>query len=284
MGESQLKLKISEVLGKELPVWVTLSITLAVAAFLFILDNYIQTFNLKNVLWAVGLVSVSSLIGILVAHFTRSYQMKKDLCDLDKAIKSAQEITRIAMEQFGDSIITYHDLAEIERNVEEKGQIWILTSALELEEEEELAKIIRENFKKKIEYIYFIPGGDRNKILKEVMIKMALKWQSDCNLSKEEAQELIKCYLIPEHFAYMTVVIYNAQNKTKGKPPIVLVKFPASDTFKKEKYPLIYRVDTKTEEAWKTFVRAMFDFMVDPKCSQMHELLIDFQDEGAQGR
>ncbi len=277
--------KIKKAAEKRLPASVIIGIPIALFIFILILNQFIGAVEPKQFLLAAGLVAVSSFVGVLVARFTASDQILKaeeefkkvkvDLDNLDKAIKSSQTITRIVIEKFGKSIVTYHDLIELESKVEENGQIWVLTSALELEDAE-LKEIIRTNLRKKIVYTYFIP--DNNKLLKIDMKRMACEWQTDCKLTKEEAQQRIKCYLVPEHFAYMTVIIYNAHNQTKTKPPTVLVKFPASDTFRKEKYPLIYQVDTQPEEAWKTFLKAMIDFMVEPTCKHVTELKIDFHD------
>ncbi len=188
---------------------------------------------------------------------------------LDDAIKSAKEITHMALEKFGRSIVTYHDLMKIESSVERNGEIWILTSALELEDED-LKEIIHANFNKGIKYTYLIPKEPKR--LQKRMIKLAKQWKNDCNLSVESARKQIECHVVPQHFAYMTVIIYNPYEAC----PTVLVKFPTSDIYEKAKYPLIYRVDSKPEAAGKTFVDAIQELIYKPSCSQVEKMTIDF--------
>jgi len=258
-----------------------------------------------SLLCIVGIVFVSSIVGAVVALLTASqkisnaeeklegkmrdlkqqtdaiqtvaqkvsdnlqrYQKGTEL--LNNIIASAKEISRIALERFGKSIITYHGLIEIENSVEKDGEIWVLTSALELEGVE-LKQTIRDNFKKNIRYTYLIPKED--KVLQNRMINLAKEWKSDCSLSAEDAQRQIKCVLVPKHFAYMTVIVYNPYKV----PPTVLVKFPTSRIYEKEKYPLIYRVDTAPKQAWKVFLDSMQELIdTEGECPFVEALELDF--------
>lgn len=211
----------------------------------------------------------------------QSFNQNNYLERIERVVQSVDTIAQIAKGEFGKSIITYQDLAMIEKDVEERGEIWVLTSALELEIDqgaEGLADIIETNLgKKKVKYIYFIP--DEDDTLARNMKKLAITWQTTCKLTKKDATDQIRCYLVPKHFAYMTIVIYNAQNATNLEPPTVLVKFPLSDIYKKDKYPYIYRVETDTEKAWRPFLESLMYFNRDePKCSASHQLPIEFLD------
>jgi hypothetical protein len=225
-------------------------------------------------------ISIYSAKDLILRVEARSVKENDFLGRLERCTNSVGVISQIAKGDFGKSIITYQELAQIEKDVEEDGEIWVLTSALELERDtgkEGLADIIQTNLDKNIGYTYFIP--DKNPTLARNIKKLAIEWQKKSNLSKKVAQKLIKCYVVPDHFAYMTIVIYNAQNATKTNPPTVLVKFPLSDTYKKEDYPIIYRVDTDTEKAWKPFLDALMYFNVDKsKCEASHSLPINFED------
>lgn len=210
-----------------------------------------------------------------IIHDIREENWNRKMSELNNAIDRARALSDIYLGKFNHSIITYYDLLDIESKVEENGEIWVLTSALELENGE-LRDIIRSNFKNNIKYIYIIPREDL--ALRNTMTNMAIKWQLDCDLSKKDANRLIKCFLVPQHLVYMTVIIYNAQNRSEEKPPTILVKFPTSSTYNKIKYPFIYKVDTEPKEAWETFIKAIMDLIMYPKCQLVEELVFDFQD------
>lgn len=291
--------------------WVTIILVVVFVGVAQILSVVLGKLDIITVVWSfiliVLVVALAALIGAIVTRLTANQQIltvEEELVEkfksleqqvdrfekesqkisnlpercqectkyLNDTIESAKEIIHIALEKFGGSIVTYRDLIEIESSVEEKGDIWVLTSALELEDVE-LKKIVRNNFKKKIRYIYLIPKED--KVLQKRMIKLAKQWKNDCDLSIDDAQKQIQCFLVPKHFAYMTVIIYNPYEV----PPIVLVKFPTSRVYKKEKYPLIYRIDVEPKEAWKNFLDSIQELIDDkPNCSQVEPLAIDFSD------
>jgi len=191
------------------------------------------------------------------------------------AVKIEKEEEKKRYDLFVESIITYSDLLVIENNVESNGEIWIQTSALQYENERELAEVIRNNLRRKITYIYFIP--DHDPVLQENMITLALDWQTDCELPKEEAKQLIKCYLIPENSAYMNILIYNSHKKTNVEPPTVLVKFPDNDIYDKTKYPFIYKVNGSPTDSWKRFLKVMIGYIRGPS-NKAKELNIEFND------
>lgn len=284
----------------KLPSWSypIIGVIFAITAYLF--SIYSGKLNTDDIFMAVALIVLSSIMGAVVARITTEKEFKEkfkcleQLADrfqkecqkvsnqpercqkriklLDDVTKSAKEITHVALEKFGKSIVSYHDLIQIERSVKKEKEIWVLTSALELEKDE-LKEVIHKNLKNKIKYTYLIPKED--KILHNRMTELAKQWKDDCNLSEEEAQEQIKCLLVPKHFVYMTIIIYEPYEV----PPTVLVKFPTSSIYKKEKYPLIYRVDDEPKEAWKTFLDSLQELIDDGRsCSQTELLSIDFSD------
>jgi len=286
---------------------IVLLVILAIAAFVvkkfFVLDfDTEKEFYLYSLVAIVIIVILSSFVGALGALSTTSHVIQeaeeningqidslskhveqlratsKDTSEqlqesreciglLRGEISRAQEIVKVSLERFGRSIVDYHELMKIENSVEDNGEIWVLTSALELEGDE-LKEIIFDNLSRGIKYKYLIPKEEGR--LKVRMQKLAEQWKGHCNISPSEQ---IQCYLVPKHFAYMTVLIYEPYKD----PPIVLVKFPKSDIYEKDKYPFIYKVDYEPEDAWKTFVNAIQELMDAKKvCSHVETLELDF--------
>jgi len=100
------------------------------------------------------------------------------------------------------SIIDYANLAKIEKHVPADKTIYIFTSEFKLEEDM-LKEIIKNNFLKNITYKYIIPEkafGEFKENVKE--------WEKDgySNLKK-----LLECYVIPDNYAYMTVLAYGTK-------------------------------------------------------------------------
>ena len=80
----------------------------------------------------------------------------------------------------------------------------------------------------------------------------------------------------PLHMAYMTVIIYDPYNI----PPHVLVKFPTSEIYTKQEYPLIYKVESKPKEAWKVFVDALQSLLANEReCVLTKQMDIDFEEQ-----
>jgi len=296
-------------MGKDTPWWAKILLILVVFSFSILLTIMLEKRDIVFTAIAFCIVILSALVGALVARFSANQQFiiaeadieKKskyiqqkinEIGDVIKEIRNeaknviknsdnckscinslgllAQTLKQVIDGKFGESLITYEGLIEIERNVKSGGEIWVLTSALELEDRE-LNEIIKKNFDKGISYTYLIPDNDE--ILHKKMIRLAKKWQKESNLSETEASQRIKCILVPSHFAYMTVIVYGPDEDI----PTVLVKFPMSQFYEKEKYPLIYRVDTKPRQAWKTFVDSLQDLISQKrKCSFAETLEIDF--------
>ncbi len=250
------------------------------------------------------IIICSVFLGALVTRLTASQQLIETESDLSKkydnlktltesvgkevnAIKSQSAtcndnsnslsflvatLQKIIQSNFGGSVITHKELEHIENLIPENDEIWVLTSALELEDNQ-LKEIIINNFKKGVVYKYLIPKEDL--ILQERMKKLALDWQNNSRLSIEAAKKQIQCYLVPKHFVYMTVIIYSPLKS----PPTVLVKFPTSKFYKQETYPLIFRVDSEPKEAWKIFLEAFLDLIDDGrKCSITTPLTFAFKE------
>ncbi len=191
---------------------------------------------------------------------------------LDNSIASVHSLTEIFLTQFSKSIITEETLISIEGSVNDGKEIWVLTSELLLEGEK-LKKTIRENFEREIKYTYLIPAGDSSAYIQTKFKKLAKEWKEYCKSPKNQ----IKCFLVPKHFAYMTVIVYDPY----GESPIVCVKFPKSKIYPEEKYPLIYRVDDEPKDARNIFLEALREMMVDnpkdaPICCNRMELQLDF--------
>lgn len=185
---------------------------------------------------------------------------------LEKSVAIMQDVLKT---EFGKTIIDYSALKEIEGSVKEGGEIWVLTSALELENTE-LKETIRANFRKNIIYKYLIPNDS---LLQNRMKKLAHDWQKDCGLSNEQAERQIKCYVVPKHFAYMTVIIYDPYSTQ----PTICVKFPTSRIYEAKKYPYIYKVDTEPKAAWEAFIQSLQELIDDSRsCQQTKPLPLGF--------
>ncbi len=160
----------------------------------------------------------------------------------------------------GESVIDYKELIRLENSVEDNSEIWIMTSALQLETDSEMGKVIRNNLKRGVIYRYLIPMEDAK--VQDRMKDLINVWKTDCSLSIEKAREQIRCFLVPQHIVHMTIAIYNAKNDTP--PPVVIIKLPTSQIYTKEQYPLVFCVQDKPESATKAsdpFVRAFLELM-----------------------
>jgi hypothetical protein len=237
------------------------------------------------------IAAISSLVGSITTLFTTSRKMsdfqelivkadsalnninsqtqhcQKYTNALQQATTRIHGIVQVALEKFGHSIIDYPLMSVIEGAVKEHGEIWVLTAALELEGEE-LGRVIQDNLRKKVKYLYLIPDEAH---LREKMQRLAKSWKPYCTI---DPREQIKCFIVPKHFVYMTVIIYNPY----AKIPTVLVKFPKSDVYAKDKYPFIYRVDSEPKEAWEIFRNAIQELITNDgqMCKIVRRLNIDF--------
>ena len=128
-------------------------------------------------------------------------------------------------------------------------------------EDDDFDEIIIENFKKGIQYVYLLPKEDDD--LEDIMRHLAHDWKERCGLSEDEAKRQIRCIMVPSHYAYMTVVVYDAQNSDirRSKKPTVVVKFPTNKYYDRDAYSLVYRVKEQPEEAWRVFVRSLKKFI-----------------------
>lgn len=183
---------------------------------------------------------------------------------------SLNTFKQIMADHLGDSLVNHEDLAHLEANVKPNSEIWILTSSMQLEATE-LENIILDNLKKGVTYKYLIPLEDKFNLSR--FKTLARQWQIGADLSTEDAIKQIQCFLVPCHMAYMTVIIYDPYNI----PPDVLVKFPTSDIYTKQEYPLIYKVESTPHEAWKVFVDALQSLLEEEReCTLTKQLDINF--------
>lgn len=287
-----------------LPWWINILFGIIVVGITITISVLLRPFNAFNILISIILVVFAAITGAITARLTASQRLteaeetlqtkfsafenqiasfraeaqkiitQSEICQncatsLSLSIKTVKQVIE---GKFGKSLITYEDLIQIEGSMEKNKEIWVLTSALQLEGVE-LRQVMLKNFQKGIKYKYLIPQEDKR--LQKRMKDLAKEWQLSCSLSMQDAQTQIQCYLVPKHFAYMTVVVYDPYKE----PPTVLVKFPASEFYEKEKYPLIYLVDVKPREAWEIFVHSLQEMIDDErKCPLMGRLTIDFSD------
>lgn len=232
-----------------------------IAIIILFLNSVLNFFDEKNVIFSFAFFIIAASVGVVGALVTRSMELKKYIGKLDKNVNKMDDITGRALEVFKKSIITYEDLINIENSVEENGEIWVAISALKFENEE-LKEIIRSNFKKNIKYVYLLPK-ESDDFLTNKMKDLTNEWKIDCKLSDEDTSRLMKCLLVPKHFVYMTVLVYNVQyiRQSDSKNPTVVVKFPESDELTKKEYPFMFVVKDSSKDAWKIFVNAINDFI-----------------------
>ena len=113
------------------------------------------------------------------------------------------------------------DLIEFEKNFE-TGKIWVLTQFLEIEKREEMREAIVNNLLDGIEYTYLIPVDRKDDFKNRVSDWLKYAHQKDKSFNKEKLMKQVKCIIVPNHFPYMTVVVYNPHNIA----PQVVIKFP----------------------------------------------------------
>lgn len=250
-------------------------------------------FNILHPRWllaGLGLVCISGVIGAFAGLFFAQQptdEFREEAQNLVALLKTFQERTgtlddyifkleQIVKGALRESLIDYRELVRIEGGVRENARIWVMTSALELEEEE-LREVIRGNFRKGVCYTYLIPKEPL--YLRRRMRQLAKQWQQDCGLSPEEADRQIECYLIPGHCVHLTIAVYDPGN-TK-MPPTVVIKFPTSKLFTQEKYPLCYCVDKEPPAAWQVFLQIFEELMGSAAggvCPNVERLEIEFSD------
>lgn len=173
----------------DLPWWVKVGFGIVVLGVGASISQLIKNFDVLYILMAIVLVVLSSITGAIIARLTASQQITKAEEDLleksdnlatqirefqDETQKiinqsrscqncttslnlSIQTLKQILRGKFGESLITYEDLKQIEGNVRKNEEILVLTSALQLEDDE-LRDVILQNFKKSIKYKYLIPS------------------------------------------------------------------------------------------------------------------------------
>jgi hypothetical protein len=131
------------------------------------------------------------------------------------------DLNKLADEGF---IMNTSELIKLEKTMAQRRncEIWVLTKFLEIERKEDMKEAIVGNLLNGNSYTYLIPD-DRIKDFKERAshwVKMAL--ERDSTLKENVVWNRITCIVVPDHFPYMTIVIYNA----KSPKPEVVVKFP----------------------------------------------------------
>jgi len=263
--------------GKDTLLWGTLGLVLGVALLAALIGVIVG-----RVVSNTAVVEATSRCEECLNHFIEAANRLRE--DLASAVGHSAEcglsivnlrqcldaLGQIILQKTGALLITYGKMREIEGAVAPGSEVWVLTSALELEDTE-LRDVIRSNLKKRVKYKYLIP--EERKALQGRMETLAQAWQRDCGLSADEASEQIQCFVVPGHYAYMTVIVYEAL----GDPATVLVKFPTSEVYPEQKYPLIYRVADKPRAGWSAFVESLQALIhKDSKCPERRQLSLKF--------
>jgi hypothetical protein len=108
-------------------------------------------------------------------------------------------------------------------------EIRVLTKFLEIEKKKEMKDGIVDNITRGITYRYLIPENKKSEFR-----EIAEEWREMCLKKNPDLEEIIteriKCVIVPNHFPYMTVVVYGPDLPT----PDVVVKFPYREPDQKE--------------------------------------------------
>lgn len=185
---------------------------------------------------------------------TQSQNCTRCSQELKSYVDSLHQVLDLVLSKYGvepQSLVPLSELVRIEGNVGEEQEIWVLTSALELEETV-LKETIFNNIRKRIKYVYFLPEDET--MLPERLITLFKKGLSKLKKPEEEIENYLDLYVVPRHFVYMTVLVYGATTPT----PIVLVKFPQRQVGKGEKFYLSFRVPDQDADV---FVKSLHQFM-----------------------
>jgi len=207
---------------------------------------------------------------------------------LKDSIDKSERIMPLAFGIFHDFIINYDDMKKIEESIGDKyealkktdpsiankGEIWVMTSGLRLEHNL-LKDIIPKNLKKGITYKYLLPKGVSR--LHEEFEILANEWRIKSGLTIDEAETQIKLTLVPNHLAYMIVIIY--EPVYHSDKATVLIKFPTYEKNSELKYPFIFRVAKEPDSQWQLFVDSLHDIMNNESkhCEQVRPYTIKFK-------
>jgi hypothetical protein len=277
----------------ELPWWASLILPIVVVVLGLVISQFSNLIDMRTTLISgvivIVLVIISSLVGSLIAKNSlkddlieaennlneKAVNLEKQIQGLEGKINALSQIPDILLNRInalndsiselkiinqnmlGRSLINYEQLASIEKGVEEKEEIWVLTSHLQLEDAE-FRELIIDNLRRGIVYKYLLPLEDLD--LQRTMIELMQNWQEQGKLTNEDIQRQVQCFLVPKHLTYMTVVIYGPHS---AKNPTVIVKFPESETYEKGKYPFIYKVDIKPRAGIDRFIELIYELMDD---------------------
>lgn len=181
---------------------------------------------------------------------------------------ATSHVASAGLADFGASLVTYGELAYLEANVNDRAEIWILTSALLLEKTD-LEDIILGNLRKGVVYKYILPEAA---YITSEFVHLARQWRRQAGLSPAAAGRQIQARCVPACFTYMTVIIYDPLVK-----PVVLVKFPHSEVYPKNQYPFIYRVSSRPgeEAALNSFVDSLQRMLEDARFGKTLDISYD---------
>ena len=161
-----------------------------------------------------------------------------------------------------NSIINYANLAEIEKNVPPDRIIYVFTSEFKLEEDM-LKEIIKSNFSKNITYKYIIPQkalGEFKENIKE--------WEKGgySNLKK-----LLECYVIPDNYAYMTVLAYGTKSVNDFD---IVIKLTGGEK-SAELYPYMILLDKDDYNDKKKYLEWFYTFTENGKNREKNKYWIN---------
>lgn len=107
----------------------------------------------------------------------------------------------------------------VQRN---KCEIWVLTMFLEIERTPDMKAAIVDNLLKGHSYTYLIPDERKDEFIDRATEWFSMATKKHENLKNATFRKRVRCILVPDHFPYMTIVVYNARSRR----PEVVVKFP----------------------------------------------------------
>jgi len=195
-----------------------------------------------------GIILLVTLFSSFIVYLMHSKEQGKKEEGCQRAIEALKHFKPGLQHE---TLITYQEFKDIEKEVFKDEKIFILSSEFRLDEDADFQKnVIFKNFDKNVKYTYFIP---KDKATIDPFKEIVTKWIEKKPKIKEN--ELIKAYQVdPPELVYMTICIYNATENSKNKE--VLVKFP-SGNYSETDYPFIFRLKKEDKISKDKFYRIL---------------------------
>lgn len=153
----------------------------------------------------------------------------QDLLELNRKICAERTSRELMVQQLNQlreegNIMNTTELIAFEKKMVQRSicQIWVLTRFLEIERTPDMKAAIVDNLIKGHSYTYLIPDDRKDELHDRVAEWLSMAMDKNKNLKKATFRKRVRCIIVPDHFPYMTIVVYKARKRR----PEVVVKFP----------------------------------------------------------